>query len=155
MSFRQGSVQPRDSTRQQLSPIESTTNTAETAVSTAALLCFADGEGANPSNLRLLMEEAQNDLDEKSANEWAAGYVFNPAYAEIDIRCLCAAQLDFVTMVRRRLKTLSGNRLSKERVNGLRADNPDRTLKFDLAEGMRVSLPGGITPNDLVARTPL
>ena len=48
-----------------------------------------------------------------------------------DIRCLQAAQLDFTAMVRRRLHQLASNRLSASRVEGLRADNPERALMLD------------------------
>ena len=132
---------------------------ADTAVSGEALLCFVDEEALNALDLRLLIKEAEDaarsDLDEASANEWAEGYQFPAAYVDSDTRCLRAAQLDFVTMVRRRLKLLSGNRLSKARVERLRCDNPERTLMLDLAEGMRVSLPEGFIPNGLLPRTPL
>jgi hypothetical protein len=64
-----------------------------------------------------------------------------------DVKCLKAAQLDFVAMVRRRLKILSSDRLNSARVSGLRADNPERDLLFDLAVGMRVPLPSNFEPN--------
>ena len=144
--------------RQQGRVGESTFDSSPT-VSPEALLCFTEGNETGASDLQLLLREAEeaarNDLDEASANEWAGGYTFPPAYVESDTRCLRAAQLDFITMVRRRLKTLSSNRLSKERVTRLRTDNPERTLMFDLAEGMRVPLPEGFTPNGLLPRTPL
>ena len=50
-------------------------------------------------------------------------------------------------MVRRRLKILSGDRLSSARVERLRSDNPERDLLHDLAIGMRVPLPTDFVPN--------
>ena len=136
-----------------------TSTVGTTGISSAALSCFADKENSSVSDLRMLLQEAEeasrNDLDEASANEWAGGYEFPSEYVDSDVRCLRAAQLDFITMVRRRLKSLAGNRLSKERVDRLRTDNPERTLLYDLAEGMRVPLPDGFVPNGLLPRTPL
>ena len=155
----QGSSSKGTHTKRHQRPVESSTLGSESQVSEAALSCFTDENGTGAADLRLLLNEAaeaaRNDLDEASANAWAGGYVFPQEYVESDTRCLRAAQLDFVTMVRRRLKTLAPNRLSKERVNRLRADNPEKTLMFDLAEGMRVPLPEGFTPNGLLPRTPL
>ena len=72
---------------------------------------------------------------------------------ESDVRCLRAAQLDFKAMVRRRLKILAPGRLNAERVAGLRPDNPELRLMYDLAEGMKVHLPDGFTPNGSVPRS--
>ena len=58
-------------------------------------------------------------------------------------------------MVRRRLKILSPNRLNRQRVAGLREDNPERALMNDLADGMRVHLPEGFFPNGEKQQTPL
>ena len=63
--------------------------------------------------------------------------------------------LDFTSMVRRRLLQLSGDRLSTERVEKLRADNPERTLMMELVGGMKVHRPEGFTPNGSHPRTPL
>lgn len=68
-------------------------------------------------------------------------YSFPITYMESDIRCLRAAQLDFPVMVRRRLRQLSGDRLSAERVARLRPDNPEIVLMKDLVNGMKVHLP--------------
>ena len=78
---------------------------------------------------------------------WAAGYQFSHEMLESDLRCFQAAQLDFVVMVRRRLKLLANDRLNRARVDQLRNDNPEKTLLYDLAEGMRVPLPPGFLPN--------
>ena len=98
-------------------------------------------------DLRDLIHEAadaaRNDFDASSALTWAQGYEFPQEYVVSDVACLRAAQLDFEAMVRRRLKVLSHDRLSPDRVARLRADNPERELMMDLAGGMRVHLPQG------------
>lgn len=64
---------------------------------------------------------------------WARGYIFPKAMLLSDMKCFQAAQLDFVVMVRRRLKILSSDQLSSARVDRLRSDNPERGLLYDLA----------------------
>ena len=46
-----------------------------------------------------------------------------------DVRCLQAAQLDFQSMVERRLKILSKDSLSCTSVASLSPDNPELVLK--------------------------
>ena len=105
------------------------------------------------SDLRELLQEAAEAAKDEhgtaSAIAWAGGYTFPPEYMASDIRCLRAAQLDFQVMVRRRLTQLSPGRLNAERVSRLRPDNPER----DLAEGMRVHLPEGLTSNGPLERS--
>lgn len=84
---------------------------------------YAGTETASHSDVTSLLREAEdatrNDFDESSALTWAQGYVFPPRYLESDKSCLRAAQLDFVTMVCRRLNTLAPHRLNPQRVAGL------------------------------------
>ena len=82
-----------------------------------------------------------------AAVAWAGGYTFPKAMLVSDMKCFQAAQLDFVVMVRRRLKILSADRLSSARVDRLRSDNPEKSLLYDLAVGMRVPLPVDFEPN--------
>ena len=107
--------------------------------------CFPDGYSTTESELRELLEEAaeaaRDDYGVASALEWADGYTFPPEYMESDVRCLRAAQLDFKTMVGRRLKQLAPGRLNAERVSRLRDDNPERALMSDLVKGMKVHRP--------------
>ena len=120
---------------------------------------FAGKERATLGEVSSLIQEAsnaaRNDYDESSAVAWANGYCFPPQFIESDKACLRAAQLDFVSMVRRRLKTLAPNRLNRERVRDLRPDNPEITLLNELVEGMWVPLPVGFTPNGQDPPTPL
>ena len=96
-------------------------------------------------------EAARNDFSVDSANEWANGYTFPPDLLASDVRCLRAAQLDFRSMVERRLKILSKDRLSRTKVTSLSPDNPEE----DLADGMRVAIPEGFAPNGHQPRSPL
>ena len=98
-------------------------------------------------------EAARDDYGVASALEWADGYTFPPEYMESDVRCLRAAQLDFKTMVGRRLKQLAPGRLNAERVSRLRDDNPEKALMSDLVKGMKVHLPDGFTPNGMMERS--
>ena len=113
--------------------------------------CFPVGSPSSEADVRELIQEAaesaRGDYGPESAIAWAEGYTFPAHYMESDIRCLQAAQLDFTVMVRRRLCQLAPNRLSASRVERLRVDNPERTLMFDLAKGMKVHLPVGFEPN--------
>ena len=89
------------------------------------------------------MEAARNDFGVEAANEWANGYAFSSEIVDSDVGCLQAAQLDFQSMVERRLKILSKDRLSRTSVASFSPDNPELVLMADLAEGMRVAIPEG------------
>ena len=80
---------------------------------------------------------------------------FPVGFIESDIRCLRAAQLDFVKMVQRRFKILSVDRLSHSRVASLSPGNPELVLMTDLVDGMRVPIPEGFIPNGQQPRSPL
>jgi hypothetical protein len=58
-------------------------------------------------------------------------------------------------MIRRRLETLSHDRLNVNRVEGLRADNLERGLLLDLVVGIKVLVPEDFAANGLLSRTPL
>jgi hypothetical protein len=68
-----------------------------------------------------LMYEAsvatRDNYDVDSANEWASP-------KNLSSRCQVPAVLDFTSMVRWRLRQLAPNRLSNERMECLRPDNP-------------------------------
>lgn len=121
--------------------------------------CFPQGSPSSERDLRELVleaaEAARTDFDEKSAVDWAEGYEFPPSFLESDTGLLRAAGLDFPKMVERRFKILASDRLSADRVNRLRLDNPERVLMMDLTTGMRVFRPEGFTPNGSQLRTPL
>lgn len=139
--------------------LEKPTGSVASAVNLWLSGCFSIDREISVGDLNTLIVEAEeanrDDFDAKSANTWAAGYKFPENLIDSDVRCLRAAQLDFTAMVRRRLMILSKDRLSLERVEGLRVDNPERSLMLDLASGMRVPLPAGFIPNGLLPRSPL
>jgi hypothetical protein len=100
------------------------------------------------------VEAARQEYDAASAVEWAEGYTFPSEYTDSDVRCLRAAQLDFPVMVRRRLNTLSPDRLNAERVARLRPDDPEWDLMKHLVAGMNAHLPKDFTPNGMMPRSP-
>lgn len=105
-----------------------------------------------PELLEDLIREAIRASDEAygiaAAVQWADGFEFSADMIASDVRCFEAALLDFRAMVRRRIKSLSPERLNSERANGLRRDNPDKHLLIELAEkGMVVPRPANFTPN--------
>ena len=121
--------------------------------------CFPGDSSASKAGIEELIAEAaeaaRSDFGVDAANDWANGYTFPPEFVASDVRCLRAAQLDFRSMVQRRLKILSKDRLSRTSVASLSPDNPELERMLDLAEGMRVALPEGFTPNGLQPRSPL
>lgn len=122
--------------------------------------CFPGGTTASDAQLEDLVRTAaataRSDYGVVSALEWADGYVFPPEAIKGDTARLAAAGFDFEAMVRERLESLTSDRMSVERVGGLRRDNPERELLLDLVVGMKVHLPKGFTPNGhQQPRTPL
>ena len=124
-----------------------------------AARCFTRGGTTGEGEIKALIieaaEAARDDFNAASAVTWAAGYSFPEEYRASDMRCLQAAQLNFSSMVARRLKILAPVRLNKERVEGLRADNPERELMFDLAIGTKVHPLEGFVPNGNQEPSPL
>lgn len=124
-----------------------------------AKTCFAEGEQSSEKQIHSLIlqaaEAARDDHGITSANTWAGGYEFPEEYFKSDVKFLRSQILDFRAMVRRRLLQLSHDRLSNERVEKLRLDNPERALMFELVGGMKVHRPEGFTPNGTLPRTPL
>ena len=122
-------------------------------------VCFPGGSPASKAGIEELIAEAaaaaSNDYGVEAANEWADGYAFPAEFVDSDVRCLRAAQLDFRSMVERRLKILSKDRLSHASVATLSPDNPELTLITDLIDGMRVAIPEGFVPNGNQPRSPL
>ena len=101
------------------------------------------------------VEAASTNYGIADANEWANNFEFPQDVLDSHLRCFQAAQLDFVTMVRRRLRFLKEMRLNPTRINLLQSENPERNLLMDLAEGMRVPLPKGFVPNGKSTLAPL
>lgn len=132
---------------------------AAPAISTWISACFPSGVPTSKARIEELIAEAveaaRSDFGVQAAIEWANGYAFPSSFVDSDVRCLRAAQLDFRSMVQRRLKILSKDRLSRTSVASLSPDNPESVLMADLAEGMRVAIPEGFSPNGNQPRSPL
>ena len=96
---------------------------------------FATDHDIDDQKMRDLLKEAADHTtsihDEASAREWADNYQFPEEYVRSDVACLRAAQRDFVSMIRRRLKILEPQRLNASRIGLLRSDNPERELLLD------------------------
>lgn len=111
------------------------------------------------TDLNKAAEAARNDVNEESAIAWAQEYVFPSEYLASDLGCLCAAQLDFVAMVRRRYqwKTLSSNHIQPpQSPESSRAQKrQSRNITTNGTRGMHVPLPTGFTPNGKNAPSPL
>ena len=155
-----GEEGPSTGSQSDISSAASSAQPVAPSVIAWARMCFAHGKDpATSEELETLIvqasDAAMNDFDEASARQWAAGYEFPRQCLDSDTACLRAAQLDFVSMIRRRLKTLSPGRLNAQRVSCLREDNPERMLMTDLADGMRVHQPKNFTPNGRSPQSPL
>jgi hypothetical protein len=77
----------------------------------------------------------------QEAVKWAEGFEFPQELVDSDMRLFRASQLDCSAMERRWLEKIGATRISARRVEQLRADNPERSRPFDIANGMRVPLP--------------
>ena len=145
----------KEGTRDNGSPLQAPSS----PLSSWAAACFDASGTISDRNIESLLREAadanRDDFGAASAIEWAAGYSFPKECIAGDFKCLQAAGRDFTAMIRRRLKILSIDRLSEDRVNGLLPDNPERRLMFDLVDGMRVHLPLDFTPNGNLDPSPL
>ena len=76
---------------------------------------FLDGVAPPRETLRITIAEAveaaSTHYEIAEANEWANVFEFPQDVLDSDLRCFRAAQLDFETMVRRRLRSLRKSRL--------------------------------------------
>ena len=129
------------------------------SVMKTAVSMFSSQDSLSYDSLTNLIIEAVASTDGnfgvQEAVKWANGYEFPQELVDSDLRLFRASQLDFNRMVERRLKKLGLNRLSHARVSRLREDNPERERLLDIAQGMRVPLPAGFTPNGKSLLTPL
>ena len=121
--------------------------------------CFPGGTATSEAQIQDLVQEAvdsaRSDYGVDAALAWADGYALPPQVVDSDVASLAAAGFDFEVMVRERLESLAADRLSVSRVNGLRADKPERELLLDLVVGMKVHVPEGFRPNGHEPRTEL
>ena len=124
-----------------------------------AKITFPEGKDSKEEEIQDLIHEAaeaaRDDYGIDSANSWAGGYKFPEEYVTSDVKLIRSQMLNFTGMVRRKLLQLSHDRLSKERVERLRADNPKRVLMIELVGGMKVHRTKGFTLNGSLPRTTL
>ena len=130
-----------------------------TGIMKTATSMFAAEHSLSREKLEKLVVEAIVSTDGnygiQEANKWVDGYQFPQELVDSDLRFFRASSLDFSAMVRRRLHKLGRDRLSRSRIAVLHKDNPERDRLNDIAEGMRVPLPGGFIPNARGSLTPL
>ena len=91
---------------------------------TTATAYFSPKEILPMALLHRIIQEAIQLTD--AAIMWPKGYEIPQALVDSNVRCLRAAGLNFTSMVRQRLKTLSKDRLNHSRIDKLRDDNPER-----------------------------
>ena len=98
----------------------------------------------------------------REAVEWSDSFVFPQSAVDQDVADFGASQWDFDDLVRRRLRSLRDNRLSRERIDRvIGADNPERDKLLHLASsGMPllrdpnfVTIGSLIKSKDLLAKT--
>ena len=72
---------------------------------------FSPSDGPSEEHLVSLVAEAvdvtSDEYGEKEALEWAEGYAFPQSLLDSHVRCLEAAQLDFISMVKNQFQSLS------------------------------------------------
>ena len=100
---------------------------------------------------REFIASADRSYGIQEAVKWAGGFEFPQNLVDSDMRLFRASQLDFIAMVRRRLKKIGATRMSACQVEQLRPDNPERRRLLDIASGMRVPSPVGFVPNGMHA----
>ena len=109
--------------------------------------------------LAAVIEEAYAYADEEygeaDALAWAGGYEIPQEAVDEDEAALARHGGDFDALVTERLSELALDRLNPARIEGLRADNPERERLLELAQGMPIPLPAGLTPNGAGERPPL
>jgi hypothetical protein len=99
--------------------------------------------------VRAAYKMADGLFGEKEAVDWADGFSIPEEAVRHDESLLRSAGLDFDAMVRRRLKDLAGQRLSRQRVEScISKENPERDKLLRLAEtGMPLLLDPDHVPN--------
>ena len=107
---------------------------------------------------RRILTEAYIATDEnygiEEAIEWADGFEIPSEAVASDMRKFRSAGLDFRVMVKRQIKVNAANRLSKDRVNRLHPDNPERNKLHDLSDGMIIPHCPSFVPNATGESTP-
>ena len=102
-------------------------------------------------NIIDLIVEAIMDCDlnygEKAAIQWGDGFKWKKETLDKDLELFMKSGMDIKVMAASRLASLKHDRLNPQRVESLRADNPERERLLGLCEGMVVPKPEGFVPN--------
>jgi hypothetical protein len=102
-------------------------------------------------NIIDLIIEAIMDCDlnygEKAAIQWGDGFKWKKETLDKDLELFMESGMDIKVMAASRLASLKHDRLNPQRVESLRADNPERERLLGLCEGMVVPKPEGFVPN--------
>ena len=109
-------------------------------------------------SVRKVLTDAYESTDEncgvEEAIEWAHDFEIPASTVASDMKNFRAAGLDFKVMVKRQLSLNATNRLSKERVDKLLPNDPEREKLFDLSNGMVIPHCPSFVPNSLGETTP-
>ena len=84
---------------------------------------------------------------EKAAIKWGDGFKWRQETLDTDLALFMQSGMDIKVMAATRLAALKHDRLNPQRVESLRADNPERQRLLGLCEGMVVPKPEGFIPN--------
>jgi hypothetical protein len=118
---------------------------------------FAPTEDAEEKQaiIDLIIESVINcDLNygEKAAIEWGDGWKWKQEQIDTDMELFMQSGMDIKVMAANRLKALKSDRLNPQRVDSLRADNPERARLLGLCDGMVVPKPEGFIPNGATSK---
>jgi hypothetical protein len=87
------------------------------------------------------------NYEEKAAIKWGDGFKWRQETLDKDLALFMESGMDIKIMAATRLTALKHNRLNSQRVESLRADNPERERLLRLCEGMVVLKPEGFVPD--------
>ena len=105
--------------------------------------------------IRAAIRASDEDYGIAEAVTWAGGYTFPQSMLDRSLAGFIAAGFDLTSMVRSQLERLAPHRLNHDRITQLHPNNPERSLLYDLANGMRVPLPPDFSPNGSDPSSPL
>ena len=109
-------------------------------------------------SIRKTLIEAYIATDEnygiEAAVEWANGFEIPSSAVASDMKKFLEAGLDFKVMVQQQIAVNAASRLSKDRVDRLHPNNPERNKLHDLSDGMIIPHCPSFVPNALGETTP-
>lgn len=128
------------------------------AIVTTCRLYYKPEKQPTIDSVRQILTDAYKSTDEnygaKEAIEWANGFEIPSSTVTSDMNKFRAAGLDFKVMVKRQISLNAENRLSKERIDKLLPDNPEKDKLYDLSNGMVIPQCPSFVPNALGETTP-